>query len=88
MVVGAVTNLRNIALHRSGPAWEEHSAAYSYAANTVNVWLNSAAYQGIPRLLLAGAAAILLASAGYSLYALRRLALLDQMPGPFQERPR
>jgi hypothetical protein len=74
MVIGAVSNLRNIVTHQvSGPVLEEHSATNAYAANTVNVWINSAAYQGMPRIVLAAVACALLALAGYSFWALCRM---------------
>jgi hypothetical protein len=37
------------------------------------VWINSAAYQGVPRILLAGVAFVLVAVAVYSFGALRQL---------------
>ncbi|MCU1238283.1 MAG: hypothetical protein JWP63_6250, partial [Candidatus Solibacter sp.] len=74
MVIGAVSNLRNIVTHQvSGPVLEEHSATNAYAANTVNVWINSAAHQGVPRIVLAAVACALLALAGYSFWALCRM---------------
>ena len=75
MVTGAVSNLRNIVLHLPGPTLPGLSPSNRYASNTINVWINSAAYQGIPRIALASAAIILIAAGVYAANALRRIHL-------------
>jgi hypothetical protein len=48
-----------------------------YASNTINVWMNSAAYAGVPRILLATAGMAFLAVAGYCAMALRQILRQD-----------
>jgi hypothetical protein len=73
MIAGAMSNLRNIAMRAPIPTLAPYSAINCYASNTVNVWMNSAAYAGIPRLLLFLAALMLLAVAASCAMALRRI---------------
>ena len=73
MIGGAMSNLRNIALKAPIPSLAPFSPINCYASNTINVWMNSAAYAGIPRLLLASAAVALLAVAAYCAMALRQI---------------
>jgi hypothetical protein len=75
MIVSSASNVRNLFLGVSGPNLPEHSAVSDYASTTINVWINSAAYMGVPRVLLAGAGFGLIAVAGYSLFALRSINL-------------
>jgi len=44
MIKGALFKLRNMALHLPGPYLNTYSPINRYASNTVNVWVNSAAY--------------------------------------------
>jgi hypothetical protein len=73
MIETAASNLRNLVLHRPGPSLPEYSGINLYAANSINIWLNSAAYAGVPRLLLAAIALMLIVIAMYCLLALRRM---------------
>ena len=73
MVEGAISNLRNIASHLPGPYLDSYSPINRYASNTVNVWVNSAAYAGVPKLLLGAVTLALLAIASYCLIALRQI---------------
>jgi len=73
MIKGAMSNLRNIAFHLPGPYLESYSPINRYASNTVNVWVNSAAYAGVPKLLLGVVTLALLAIAFYCLFALRQI---------------
>jgi 4-amino-4-deoxy-L-arabinose transferase-like glycosyltransferase len=73
MIKGALSNLRNIALHLPGPYLNTYSPINRYASNTVNVWINSAAYAGVPKLLLGAVTLALLAIASYCLIALLRI---------------
>jgi hypothetical protein len=75
MVGGAASNLRNTVLQVPGPTLPGLSPIDRYASNSINVWINSAAYEGIPPILLAGAAFALIAVAVYSLGALRQIIL-------------
>jgi hypothetical protein len=71
MIAGAISNLRNMAVKAPIPSLLHYSPIDCYASNTINVWMNSAAYAGISRLLLAAAAVTLLAVAAYCALALR-----------------
>jgi hypothetical protein len=71
VIAGAISNLRNIAVKAPIPCLSSYSRINCYASNTINVWINSAAYAGIPRPLLAAAAVTLLAVAAYCALALR-----------------
>jgi hypothetical protein len=73
MVAGAASNIRNVILRMPGLDVPRMSPIDRYASNTVNVWINSAAYQGVPPTLLVIAAFGLIAVAGYSYFALRRI---------------
>ncbi len=73
MIEAAVSNLRKLVLHTPIPRFPEHSPANGYASNTINVWINSAAYQGAPPIILAAAGFGLLAVAAYCLFALRKI---------------
>ena len=73
MIRGALSNLRNIALHLPGPYLITYSPINRYASNTVNVWMNSAAYAGVSKLLLGAVTLVLLTIACYCLIALRRI---------------
>ena len=73
MIRGALSNLRNIALHLPGPYLITYSPINRYASNTVNVWMNSAAYAGVSKLLLGAVTLVSLAIACYCLIALRRI---------------
>ena len=73
MIAGAASNLHNIVLHLPGPTIPGLSEINRQASNSINVWINSAAYQGVPRILLAGVAFVLVAVAVYSFGALRQL---------------
>jgi hypothetical protein len=79
MIVGAVSNLRNIVLRVPGPTIPGLSPLSRYASNTINVWINSAAYQGVPRILLAVSAFALVAVAVYSFGTLRQMILRDSV---------
>jgi hypothetical protein len=65
MIAGAASNIRNMMTGKPGPCLSSYSTINCYASNTVNVWMNSAAYAGVPRLLLASAALGLLSVAAY-----------------------
>jgi len=80
IIEGAGSNLRNLALHLPGPTVPGLSPANRYASNTINVWLNSAAYQGIPRILLVVVALALISVAVYSFVSLRRMSLQNSAP--------
>ena len=73
MIAGAVANVRNVILHVPGPTIPGLSPINRYASNSVNVWINSAAYQGVPPILLVAAAFGLTAVAVYSCVALRQM---------------
>jgi len=73
MIRGALSNLRNVALHLPGPYLDTYSPINRYASNTVNVWINSAAYAGVPKLLLGAVTLALLAVASYCLIALQQI---------------
>ncbi len=73
MIKSALSNLRNIAFHLPGPYLEAYSPINRYASNTVNVWINSAAYAGVPKIPLGAIALALLAIACYCMIALRRI---------------
>jgi Dolichyl-phosphate-mannose-protein mannosyltransferase len=77
MIAGAVSNLRNMALHRPGPCLPSFSQINCYASNTINVWLNTAAYAGIPRPLLAATAIVIAAVATSSWIALQKIMHLS-----------
>jgi hypothetical protein len=77
IVEGAGSNIRNMILHLPGPTVPGASPSNTYASNTINVWINSAAYQGIPLILLVVAALALIAVAVYSVIALRRINLRE-----------
>jgi hypothetical protein len=49
------------------------SAINCYASNTINVWMNSAVYAGVPRVLVAATALVLLAVAVFCAMSLRRI---------------
>jgi len=70
MIAGALSNIRNMAAGISGPCLPSYSAFNCHASNTVNIWMNSAAYAGVSRLLLAAAALGLLSVAVYCWLAL------------------
>jgi hypothetical protein len=73
MITGAMSNLRNIVLRAPIPSLAPFSPINCYASNTINVWINSAAYAGLPWALLAATALVLVAVAAYCLIALRRI---------------
>jgi hypothetical protein len=73
MIAGAMSNFRNMIEGTAGSCLPSYSAINCYASNTVNVWMNSAAYAGVPRLLLAFAAIGLLSVAVYCWRALRQI---------------
>jgi len=73
MIEGAISNLRNMAVKAPIPSLAHYSPINCYASNTVNVWMNTAVYAGIPRLPVAAAAASLLAVAAGCALALRRM---------------
>jgi hypothetical protein len=73
MIVSAESNLGNMALHRPTPPFPLHSAVNGYASNTINVWINSAAYQGAPPILLAAVGLGLASIAAYCFIALRKI---------------
>ena len=73
IIKGALSNLRNIALGLPGPCLPAYSPINCYASNTINVWINSAAYAGIPKILLALVGIGLLAVAVYCWIALQRI---------------
>jgi hypothetical protein len=73
MIRSACFNIRNMALHLPGPYLDTYSPINRYASNTVNVWINSAAYAGVSKLLLGAVSLALLASVCYCLVALRRI---------------
>jgi hypothetical protein len=75
MIAGAISNIRNMALHLPGPYLSGCSPINRHASNTINVWINSAAYAGTPRMLLAAAALGLMAVAVSCMIALRRVIL-------------
>ena len=75
MVYGAISNLRNWVLDRTVPCLPGCSQIECYASNTINVWMNTAAYAGVPRLLLTAVAIVLIAIAGISFILLRAIAL-------------
>jgi hypothetical protein len=77
MISGAISNLRNIALRTPIPTLFPFSPVNCYASNTINVWMNSAAYAGVPRILLATAGMAFLAVAGYCAMALRQILRQD-----------
>jgi hypothetical protein len=81
MIAGAASNLRNTVLHLPGPTIPGLSQIDRYASNSINVWINSAAYQGIPLILLASAAFALVAVAVYSFGALRQMNLRNAGAG-------
>jgi hypothetical protein len=72
MIQGALSNLRNIALKLPIPPLHAYSPINSYAANTINVWMNSAAYAGVSRIPLAIVAVASITVAVYCAIALRR----------------
>jgi len=74
MIRSALSNLRNIALHRPGPYLDTYSPINRYASNTVNIWINSAAYAGVSKLLLGAVTVTLLATACYCLVTLLRIS--------------
>ncbi|HLM99587.1 MAG TPA: glycosyltransferase family 39 protein [Bryobacteraceae bacterium] len=78
MITGAASNFRNIILHQPGPTIPDLSPANRYASNTVNVWFNSAAYNGAPRVLLAGIALVLVMVAAYCLVTFRQLIVRNR----------
>jgi len=69
----AMSNLRNIAVKAPIPCLSSYSSINCYASNTVNVWMNTAVYAGVPWLPVTAAAVSLLAVAGYCAMALRRI---------------
>jgi hypothetical protein len=73
MIGSALSNLRNMVLHLPGPSLQTYSPINLYASNTVNVWMNSAAYAGVSKLLLGAITMALLAIACSCLIALRRI---------------
>jgi hypothetical protein len=73
MIQGAMSNLRNMTLHKPGTYMPWFSPVDNYASNTVNVWINSAAYAGVSPLLLSAAALTLAAVAVYCLMSLRQI---------------
>lgn len=73
MVVASASNLRNMIWHFPGPTLPEVSAVNTHASNTINVWLNSAAFLGVPLLPLVCVALALVSVAAYCFVALQRL---------------
>jgi len=73
MIAGALSNLRNIAFKAPTPSLPPFSPINCYASNTINVWMNSAAYAGTPWMLIATAAVALLAVAAFCAMALRQM---------------
>jgi hypothetical protein len=73
MIAGAISNLRTIALRLPIPPLFPFSPINCYASNTINVWMNSAAYAGVSPVLLAFAAILLLAAASYCAISLRKI---------------
>lgn len=84
MIAGAASNLRNTVLHLPGPAVPGYSPVDRYASNSINVWINTAAYEGIPPILVAGAACALIIVAVYSIGALRQMILRELRSGASQ----
>lgn len=74
MIAGAMSNIRNMAAGMQDPCLPSYSDINCHASNTVNVWLNSAAYAGVPRFLLAVVALGLLSVATYCWLALRQVS--------------
>jgi len=73
MIAGAISNIRTIALKAPFPCMFPLSAINCYASNTMNVWMNSAVYAGVPRVLVAAVALVLLAVAVFCAMSLRRI---------------
>jgi 4-amino-4-deoxy-L-arabinose transferase-like glycosyltransferase len=73
MIKGALSNIRNMVLGLPGPCLPTYSAINCNASNTVNVWINSAAYAGIPKPLLAAVGITLLAVAFCCWIALQKI---------------
>jgi hypothetical protein len=74
MIAGAMSNIHDMAVGMSSPCLPSYSLINCHASNTVNVWMNSAAYAGVPRFLLAAAALGLLSVAAYCWLALRQIS--------------
>jgi len=70
MIAGAMSNIRKMVAGIEGPCLPSYSSINCHASNTVNIWMNSAAYAGVSRLLLAAAALGLLSVAVYCWLAL------------------
>ena len=74
MISSAISNLRNLALRSPAPCLPSASSIDCYASNSINVWINTASYAGVPRILLAMAALLLISVSVYCMIALRQCA--------------
>jgi hypothetical protein len=81
MITGAALNIRNIIWHLPEPVVPGESPSNHYASTTINVWLNSAAYQGVPPILLVFVALLLIGATAYAAFALRQIALWNSHAG-------
>jgi 4-amino-4-deoxy-L-arabinose transferase-like glycosyltransferase len=74
MIRGALSNIRNIVLRLPVPMVPGYSPINCYASNTINIWINAAAYAGVSRLLLSFIALLLGSVAAYCAFALRGMS--------------
>lgn len=73
MLRGAVSNFLIMIEHRPIPELPDFSPINRYASNTVNVWMNSAAYAGVPKALIVLITLILAAIVVWCWVALHRV---------------